>query len=142
MGLTDDKPISMSVKDFLIRKLAVKTLTSESVVEAVVNHQFHSLLDAMKSVSSVEVSGFGKFYFNQGRADRKFKKAIDKINYFYIQMNDESLSLAKRNSAINKLNNTIVVLESLKPKVTYECFQYLRGVEEQIVSRFPYEGMH
>ena len=59
-----DKPISMSVKDFLIRTLAVKMMTSEKTIEAVVNHQFQSANEAMDLNSSVEIAGFGKFFFN------------------------------------------------------------------------------
>jgi hypothetical protein len=42
-----DKPISMSVKDYLIRTLAVKMMMSEKVLETVINHQFQSANQAM-----------------------------------------------------------------------------------------------
>ncbi len=38
--LFTDKPISLSVKEYLIRRMAVKMRISEKMIEAVVNHQF------------------------------------------------------------------------------------------------------
>lgn len=70
-----DKPISMSVKDYLIRILAVKSLTSEKLIEAVINHQFQSANEALKTNNSVEISGFGKFIY----AVKKARKKLDII---------------------------------------------------------------
>ena len=52
-----DKPISMSVKDYLIRTLAVKIMVSEKVIETIVNHQFQSANEAMDLNNSLEISG-------------------------------------------------------------------------------------
>ena len=60
----DSKPKSMSMKDFLIRVQAVKMMKSEKTIEAVVNHQFQSTNLAMRTNNSVELSGFGKFFFS------------------------------------------------------------------------------
>ena len=42
-----DKPISMSVKDYLVRTLAVKMMVSEKTIETVINHQFQSANEAI-----------------------------------------------------------------------------------------------
>ena len=63
----------MSVKDYLVRTLAVKILTSEKTIEAVINHQFQSANEAMDLHNSIEISGFGKFFFND-------KKAVKRVN--------------------------------------------------------------
>ena len=136
-----EKPVSMSVKDFLIRKLSVKLLASEHTIESVINHQFQSLLEAMPHCESVELSGFGKFYFNHSRANRKYKCYIEKCRTFYDQMNNPTLSVAKRNLAVNKLNEMIVAVEAIKPKITNESLQDLRRMEEQVISGFPYEAI-
>ena len=67
----DNKPASMSMKDYLIRVLAVKAMMSEKTIEAVVNHQFQSASLAMKTNNSIELSGFGKFYFNMKKAIKR-----------------------------------------------------------------------
>jgi len=134
-----DKPMSMSVKDYLIRILAVKMMVDEKTVEAVVNHQFTSCLEAMKTNDSVELSGFGKMYFNRNKANKKYEKGLSKKAFFQKQVDDESLSPAKRLSALNKLNNTILGLENLKPKVD-EFVANLSGMEEQAVPFSRNEG--
>jgi hypothetical protein len=67
----DVKPRSMSMKDYLVRVLAVKMMMAEKTIETVINHQFQSSSEAMLNNGSVEISGFGKFYFNKKKAQNK-----------------------------------------------------------------------
>lgn len=115
-----DKPTSMSIKDFLIRKLAIKMLTEESTIEAVVNHQFISVLNATQNNKEIEISGFGKLYFNQKRANAKYDKQLSKIEYFNSQLNIPNISPARIASLTNKLNKTIELMENLKPRIADE----------------------
>lgn len=128
-----DKPISMPVKNFLIRKLAINMLTEERVIEAVVNHQFTSALNATQNNKEIEISGFGKFFFNEKKAASKYNKQLQKIEYFTAQLNVPNNSPARIASLTNKLNSTIETMESLKPRINHERqdFSNLRGLEEQ-----------
>jgi nucleoid DNA-binding protein len=127
-----DKPISMSVKDYLVRTLAVKMLTSEKTIETVINHQFQSANEAMDLNNSLEISGFGKFYFNEKKATKRLgqlnakKQAIEKI------ISDETTSEQKRRSSQVTLEKTEALINLLKTKTTYEdqLLSDLRGVEE------------
>ena len=127
-----DKPISMSVKDYLIRTLAVKMLTSEKTIETVINHQFQSANEAMDLNNSLEISGFGKFYFNEKKATKRLgqlnakKQAMEKI------ISDETTSEQKRRSSQVTLEKTEALINLLKTKTTYEdqLLSDLRGVEE------------
>ena len=69
-----DKPVNLSVKNFLIRKLSTDKVIPEKVVDAIVTHQFSTVIDALLKYKSVEISGWGKFVFNQKRADKMFEK--------------------------------------------------------------------
>jgi len=138
-----DKPISMSVKDYLIRIMAVKTMTSEKTIEAIVNHQFQSASEAMSEHNSLEISGFGKFFFNQKKAQKKMEKLMSKADVFRRQMENETLSEQKRNSASVKLANTLAGIEMLKPKLQDDENQSVtdvRGVEEPPYPCIRYEG--
>jgi len=73
-----DKPINMSIKDYLIRTLAVKILKSEKTIEAVINHQFQSANEAMDLNNSIEIAGFGKFYFNEKKAKMRIESLYNK----------------------------------------------------------------
>jgi len=138
-----DKPISMSVKDYLIRLMSVKMMLSEKTIEAVVNHQFQSANVALQENKSLEISGFGKFYFNQKKAQKRMEKMLSKAEMFTKQAMDESLSEQKRNSAALKLANTVAAIEVLKPKLQEDENQSvtdLRGVEESFDPCIRYEG--
>jgi len=129
-----DKPMSMSVKDYLIRKMSVSIMMSEKTIEAIVNHQFRSANVALQDNNTVEVSGLGKFYFNYKKAVRKMEKMVSKATLFHRQMNNMELSEQKRQSATNKLVNTLAQIETLKPKLNVEHQPDLRGMEEQVGS--------
>jgi hypothetical protein len=135
-----DKPTSMSVKDFLVRKLSVQLMTSEKTIEAVVNHQFQSANIAMQENETIEMSGFGKLYFNKKKAQKKMDKMLSKAALFTKQTNNAELSEQKRTSAANKLANTLIGIETLKPKLHAEFCTDLRGVEEQVDSTSSFEG--
>jgi len=135
-----DKPISMSVKDYLIRKLSVSLMMSEKTIEAIVNHQFRSANIALQDNNTVEISGFGKFHFNYNKAVRKMEKMVSKANLFYSQVNNMELTEQKRNSSANKLANTLAQIEALKPKLNVEHQPDLRGMEEQVDSPSTLEG--
>lgn len=127
-----DKPISMSVKDFLIRTLAVKMLTSEKTIEAVVNHQFQSANEAMDTNNSLEISGFGKFYFNEKKAKKRLTELCAKRDAMAKFAADESLPEQRRNRSKVTLEKTEASINLLKPKVTHEdqLLSDIRGVEE------------
>ena len=135
-----DKPMSMSVKDYLIRKLAVQLLTSEKTIEAIVNHQFRSANVALQDNNTVEISGLGKFYFNYKKAVRKMEKMVSKANLFHAQVNNMELTEQKRQSSANKLANTLAQIEALKPKLNVEHQPDLRGMEKQVDSSSTLEG--
>lgn len=127
--LFTDKPISLSVKDYLIRRMAVKMMISEKVLEAVVNHQFQSAHEAMGQHKSLEISGFGKFFFNNGKAVKTMEKYLSQKALFEKKANDEALPEAKRRVAGMKLQSALDNIRDLKPRI-YD-FSDLRGVEEQ-----------
>ena len=127
-----DKPISMSVKDYLVRTLAVKILTSEKTIEAVVNHQFQSANEAMDTNNSIEISGFGKFYFNEKKAKKRLEDLTRKKNLMLEFIASAETSEQKKRSSQVTLEKTEALINLLKSKITYEdqLLSDLRGLEE------------
>jgi nucleoid DNA-binding protein len=125
-----DKPTSMSVKDFLIRRLAVKMMISEKTIEAVVNHQFQEAIQATGKHKSLEISGFGKFFFNEGRAKRQMAKYEDIKAAYEKKLKDETLTDQRKRSLEMKLESVKDSIRDLKPKLN-DVFPDLRGMEEQ-----------
>ena len=126
---TDNKPISLSVKDWIIRKLAPKMLISEKTIEAVINHQFQEANQALTKHKSLEISGFGKFFFNEGKAVRQMEKHESQVALFTKKLEDDSLTEQKRKSYELKLQIALDGIRDLKPRMY--AFTDLRGMEEQ-----------
>jgi hypothetical protein len=110
-----EKPSSMSVKDWLVKKMSIDLVTKESVINAVVMHQFNSVNDALKNNKSIEISGFGKFVLLKKKAIRKLEKyyaikkaCLDKLEddpaNKYAQRKIDSVS-EQIDILENKLNN-------------------------------------
>jgi len=131
-----DKPISMSVKDYLIRTLAVKMMVSEKIIEAVVNHQFQSANQAMDTNNSVEISGFGKFYFNEKKAKKRLESLKGKKRLMEEYIASPTTSEQKKHSSQVTLEKTEALINLLKSKITYEdqLRSDIRGLEEQPIS--------
>jgi hypothetical protein len=127
-----DKPISMSVKDYLVRTLAVKMMISEKTIETVINHQFQSANEAMDTNNSIEISGFGKFYFNEKKAKKRLEDLIRKKNLMLEFLASAETSEQKKRSSQVTLEKTEALINLLKSKITYEdqLLSDLRGLEE------------
>lgn len=138
-----DKPISLSMKDWLIRKLAPKLLVSEKTIEAVINHQFQSANEALAQNKTVEISGFGKFIFNDKKAVKKME-TYEKIEKALVNIiANPQTGDAKRASAHVKLEGTRNNIRILKPRINeHQLLTDLRGLEEQFDSTSEDQGSH
>jgi len=127
-----DKPISMSVKDYLVRTLAVKMMVSEKTIETVINHQFQSANEAMDTNNSIEISGFGKFYFNEKKAQKRLVDLTRKKNLMLEFIASADTSEQKKRSSQVTLEKTEALINLLKSKTTYEdqLLSDIRGLEE------------
>ena len=127
-----DKPISMSVKDYLVRTLAVKMMISEKTIETVVNHQFQSANEAMDTNNSIEISGFGKFYFNEKKAQKRLTDLNRKKNLMLEFIASAETSEQKKRSSQVTLEKTEALINLLTTKTIYEdqLLSDIRGVEE------------
>ncbi len=111
------KPQSMSIKEWIIKKMAISMVVSEKVIDAVVVHQFDSANDALNVHDSVEISGFGKFYFNKKRAQTQYDKYVRIKQSYENMLTDDSLSDKKRHSTEQKLISVLNDIKILKPKI-------------------------
>jgi len=112
-----DKPISMSVKDYLMRKMSVRTNKPLKIIEAVIDHQMQGANEALKENNTVELSGFGKFIFNIKKAQKKLEKNLSKERVFRKLLLEPNITETRRKSLELKLENTIKFIESIKPKL-------------------------
>ena len=129
-----DKPRSLSIKDYIIRKMSIKFNTSEKIIESVVNHQFQSATIAFNDQKSVELSGFGKFLFNEKKAVKKMETMLIQKQVLEQTIVDQTATDRKRKAAEVKLESLLQAIEILKPKIDYEPKSDIRGLEEQVDS--------
>lgn len=115
-----DKPMSLSVKDFLIRKMAVKLMVPEKTIDAVIMHQFSSANEALLKNKSLEISGFGKFYFNQKKAEKKLEKLYSKQRVFEEMLKRPDLTEQKKQYINTVLTNNTLEISVLKQRVNNE----------------------
>lgn len=115
-----EKPMSMTLKEWLIKKMAIDLVISERIINDVITHQYDSANDALNLNNSVEISGFGVFHFNQKKANLHFKK-LHAIKQAYYNMLDNPL-IDEKNKALTerKIENINLAIKTLKPKVTDE----------------------
>ena len=132
-----DKPISLSVKAWIIRNMSVRTMMQESIIEMVVNHQFDSSYIAMNSCNSIEFSGFGKFFFNKPKALKKLDKFRSQAKELTRIIIDENSTESRKRNAELKLNTVVKNFDHLNKKMN-GCASDIRGMEEQDV---PPEGI-
>jgi hypothetical protein len=105
----------MSVKEYLIRTLAIKLAVNEKTIEAVVNHQFQSANEAMDLNHSVEISGFGKFMYNEKKAIKKIAKLEgkrDAMQRIIDSPESKEASVAKATVILTKTIEQIRVLKT------------------------------
>lgn len=112
-----DKPYSMSVKDYLMRKMSVRTNTPLKIIEAVIDHQLQGANEALKNKNTIELSGFGKFIFNVKKAHKKLDKQLSKEKQFKFLLLVPGITEAKKKSLELKLENTLKTIESIKSKL-------------------------
>lgn len=112
-----EKPLSMSTKSFLIRKLSVDTMTPEKIIEAVINYQFLGVLEAMKTNKIIEFSGWGRFGLSVNKTLKQIEKDIKNKEYWEEFLKKDDISIQSRNSTMVKLENVINDINVLKLRI-------------------------
>ena len=97
--------------------MSINMVISEKTLDAVVTHQFDSANDALNIHKSVELSGFGKFYFNEKKALAQYNKLLAIKNTYEKTLLDENTSDVKRNAVTLKLQIIETSIKTLKPKI-------------------------
>lgn len=104
------------IKHVLVLKLSKELNIPESIIDAVIAHEMESAKVAMNDANSVELSGFGRFYFNEGRARKKLKRYLDFKSY-YEKLIEEENDSGKRVSLQIKLHAVISQIALMKTKL-------------------------
>jgi hypothetical protein len=112
-----NKPNNMSVREYLVRILSVDVAVPEKIVDVIVNHQFQSANEAMDLNKSLEISGFGRFIFNDKKAVKKMVYLLKKLDVYTLQMQDNNMTDIKRAKLTEIIRVINKQIEQLKPKL-------------------------
>ena len=114
-----DKPVSTSVRDYLIKRMSVRMNIPSKTIEAIVAHQMEGINKAIQSDNkfSVEMSGFGKWLFNHKKAKKKWDKNLSKEKVFENLLAKPDITDRQKSSYELKLENTRKWMEGIKPKI-------------------------
>ena len=77
-----DKPNSMSVREWITKKIATGIMITEKTIRVVITHQFDTASDALNKYNSLEISGFGKFFYNTKKADKEIEWCKEQKNTY------------------------------------------------------------
>ena len=62
--------------DSILVYQSIGLVISEKIIDQVINHQFDSANDALNTNDTLEISGFGKFFFNTKKANTHYNKLL------------------------------------------------------------------
>lgn len=112
-----NKPTSMSLKEWIIKKMAINLVISERIINTIITHQYDSANDALETAETLEISGFGKFTFGVKKAHRIYASLLRLKKTHEDTIADEATSDKRKHSAEHKLASVLVSLRNLKPKI-------------------------
>lgn len=112
-----NKPNTMSVKEFIIKRMSIGLVISEKIIDQVINHQFDSANDALNTNDTLEISGFGKFFFNTKKANTHYNKLLAMKQAYENTLADPSTTDKKRHSTEQRMITVLSDIRILKPKI-------------------------
>jgi hypothetical protein len=107
-----NKPSTMSHKEWLIKKLSLKLVVSEKIIDAIVNHQFDEANSMIPKKNSIEFSGFGKFVFNLPRAIKRMDKFESQLVLYKGMFTGETVNDLKMQKKLDTVENNIKALKN------------------------------
>lgn len=112
-----NKPTTMSVKEWIIKRMAINLVVSEKIIDNVIQHQFDSANDALNIHDSLEISGFGKFLFNTTKAKKHYTKLLQMRQAYENTLADQSITDKKRHATELRMITVLKDIKILKPKI-------------------------
>ena len=112
-----NKPNTMSVKEYIIKRMSISLVVSEKMIDQVVQHQFDSANDALNTNDTVEISGFGKFFFNTKKANAHYNKLLEMKQAYENILADTSITEKRRHSIEQRMITVLSDIKMLKPKI-------------------------
>lgn len=114
-----NKPDTMSHKDYFILKVSQEWQMPVPTVRIIIENQFRTAKAALANddINSIELAGFGRFYFNLPAAKRYIKKYIDLRKKYNKELKNQELSPTKVRNFTTRLETLDRLEKNLKQKL-------------------------
>lgn len=113
----EKKHPNVPIKDYITRKMTVELGIPEKIIKLIIDDAFTNAIKATKIYKSVEISGWGTFYFNDSRAKKLLEKFKSQIALFTDWLENKELSPTKRKNAEAKLLAAQNNFNILQPRI-------------------------
>ena len=114
----NSKPLDVSTKAFLTRRLSVNMIIPESIIESVVNHAYKKAIEATYTANTIEIAGIGKFVFNKTKATYLLDNIIKQQKEFTeLLTSGNDIHKRTRSTLEYRLKVAEDMIAYLKPKV-------------------------
>ncbi len=101
------KPPSMSVREWLIKTLSARENLPQVSIAKIITHNYETAHAAFKVHNSIEIAGFGKFYYNVKKAEKQMEKCLSQ-QIAYQKILDDPLITEKKKHSYNQRMLTIL----------------------------------
>lgn len=93
-----NKPPSMGLREWLIKRVGIEQHLPNTIVTKIVQHQYESAHKALKTNNSIEIAGFGKFFYNVKKAETQMEKCLSQKQAYQKILDEPSITEKKRHS--------------------------------------------
>ena len=106
----------MSVRHWLIKTLSQRDHIPEVTIKAIIIHGYDEAQLALKNKDSLEISGFGNFYYNRKKADKEMVKCLSQKDAYQKVLDEPSITDKKRHSYEQRMKTIENNIKALKLK--------------------------
>jgi len=100
-----DKPNSMSVREWITKKVSQDVIIPERIIRNVISHNYDSAYEAVNKHNSIEISGFGKFYYNTKKAEKEIEHCLKEKDSWQKVLECKDSTAKERREAENNVTH-------------------------------------
>jgi len=113
----EEKPITMPLRDWLMKRISLQKNIPYSTIEAIITHQFDSANQAVYLHKSLEIVGFGRFMFSDQKANKQLKGHENSLHHLNEHLKNPLLTDKEIAIIHHKIKGITKDLEELKIRI-------------------------
>lgn len=110
----------MTIREWLIKTIGIRENIPQSTVLKIIQHNYESANKALRKHNSIEISGFGKFYYNTKKAHKQMEKCLSQKIAFQEVLDKPSITDKERHSYEQRMKTVDDNIKALEEKMLEE----------------------